>query len=271
MSDTLSTIAAIVAAGAWTPWAAKSISKLFRKGQIDFYERLPAQLGYTPWGIGILLEGTLRTISADMFITKATLSLTRHKDGSSHDFECWHLQPALLPGGGMTKQGWRSFYPLMVRVSEPQHYAMAFTDRQTYGEMRAITDELLKQWVTERSRIFEERLYADPKYAKTLSDVVRRLFEQFKTSKVYLDSSREIDRLCYWEASSYSLKMTLHARRPDVTSHKKWELRVTKEETKVFRLNVLGILEEICGFRPAVDYGYVRVKLAQINHESKSS
>ena len=79
MSDTWTTVLTFIGMGAWTPWTVLLLARLLRKGRADFYEKSLIQLGYTHWGTLIVLEGVMRAIGVDMFVTKATLSVTKHK------------------------------------------------------------------------------------------------------------------------------------------------------------------------------------------------
>lgn len=271
MSEIWSTVVSLIGAGAWIPWVIILLLKVFRKGKVDFHERLRAQIGYTAWGIVVILEGSLRALGADMFITKMTLSLTKCKDNSKHNLECWFFQPGALPGGRLARENWRSFYPTMVRVSQPQLYGMVFTDTQTYEEMRAITDELVKKWSMWRSKLFEGSDYAAPAHSKTLPEMAKSLFEEFKSSKVYAESSRDIDKLCYWDAGQYSLEMTVQTHKPNAVSRKKWQFEITKAQAKTFMLNIPSILEEVCGLPQQIEYASARVKLVEADDKHGSS
>lgn len=79
MSDTWYAVGTFIGMGAWIPWAVLLLTRLFRKGRVDFHERTLIQLGYTHFGPLIELEGAMRAIGVDMFVTQATLSVTKHK------------------------------------------------------------------------------------------------------------------------------------------------------------------------------------------------
>lgn len=255
MSDTWHTVGTFIGMGAWIPWAILLISRLFRKGKVDFHETVPIQLGYTHFGPLIGLEGVIRAIGVDMFVTKVTLSVTKHKDNSTHNFEWWLLRPDELPGMHRTGEKWRSPYPITIVASQSQLHAITFIDLQTYSEIRSIEDGLYAAWNQLTNQTFQRSVYPDPGRLRDLS-------EKFRSSKVYIDSFKDINKLCYWEAGLYSLEIFIHTSKPDGIFPKEWQFKITREQIRTFELNVPSILDEVCGQRHS-KYGYVPAKLTE--------
>jgi len=262
MSDTWYAVGTYIGMLAWIPWVIILLTRLFRKGQVDFHETVPIQLGYTHVGPLIGLEGVMRAIGVDMFVTKVTLSITKHKDKSIHSFEWWLLRPDELPAVQTTGEKWRSPYPITIVASQSQLHAITFIDLQAYSEIRSIEDRLYEAWNQLRNQTFQGSLYPDP-------ERLRNLFKQFRSSKLYTEPFSHINKLCYWDAGSYSLEIFIHASNPDGVFSKKWQFEITREQIRTFELNVPIILQEVCGLRQS-QYRYVPAKLAKTDRKAET-
>lgn len=248
--------ATVLAAGAWIPWLVILWFRFFRKGSIEFHGKFPAHLGHTPWGSVVILEGVVRSISTNMFLTEVTLTIARRKDRSTHDFEWSLFQPGVLATTGTARENWTSVYPIMLRPSQPQLYGITFVDLTTQADVRRVSTALYAEWTHWKAKADLSHPQADP-------TMLRNLLKEFQGSNVYRESHDALKKLCYWEPGTYSLRLSLRADSPDGVFDKQWRFQVRSAQTTVLENNVSMILEDICGFPAPVKYSHVQVELAE--------
>jgi hypothetical protein len=83
-----------------------------------------------------------------------------------------------------------------------------------------------------------------------LRDPYGNLFKEFIKSQIYLDSYRDLDRMCYWEAGEYTLEMTVSTSKPNKSFKQDWRFTLKEQDVKLVLLNTVKLLLDTCG-RPS--------------------
>lgn len=260
VTDIFFKIGSVFGMGAWIPWVITFLLRFFRKGQVSFYETVPMQLGYTAWGPVIVLEGVMRAMGHDMFVERAILSITKDKDKSIHDFEWWIVRPEISYTGRESGRGWPPAYPITLRTFQSEPRAIGFRDLKMYSEIKSVTNELSKEWSKQRGDLFLQLQRKAYLHAGPSRESLMNLQKEFQKTKYWNEAFNRINKLCYWEAGSYSLKMVIHTSKPDGVFPEKRRFEITPEEAKMLELNAVTILEDVCGLRQW-QYFYVPIEL----------
>jgi hypothetical protein len=229
------------------PWAMSIWRKYIRRGTIDIHETFSIEVGFSSLGATLGLFGTLRAMHKDQFVRSIELVVTKTKDSSKHLFQWGFFRPPQVSLG--TKQDVSLELPsgFMLTTTEPRRYNILFYDTALQAEMRPHIEKVSKEWYrvlteTDGGRLF--RLDSDP---MSRSMQLEDAYSTFSKAQVCVQEYTALDRLCYWEPGQYELEMRVNTARPERTFSKKWTFGLSESEKERLRLNVVGVVQEVCG------------------------
>jgi hypothetical protein len=207
------------------PWIIGIWKYFFRQGHIDIYETGAIEIGYSMFGATIGLHGTLRAVHRDKFVRRITLTVIKHKDKSEHNFE-W----GVFRKGPYFLDLRRAIFELpsgfMLLTSQPYRYDILFQDMALQQEIRPHLEKVSQAWI--------------------LAQLTSTTYDQFSKGTVHVNAYTALDRLIYWDAGSYTLKMSVWTTRPEQDFSKEWSYELTEKDVKSIRLNVVRMLRDTC-------------------------
>lgn len=137
---------AIAIAALVQPWVIALWKRFVRQQRIDIYESGTIEVGFSRFGPTIGLNGTLRAMYRDVFVSSIELCLVRRKDHLRHTF-AWGVfrSPSFGAEKDTTFQICSGF---MLQEKSPFAYNVQFWDRDTLDEMRPSIERIRKEWTT---------------------------------------------------------------------------------------------------------------------------
>lgn len=222
---------ALVLPGAIALW-----KKFFRSGSVDIYETRLLDVSYGNWGPAIGLRGTLRAVHRDQFVRAIDLTVTKHKDGSTHHFDWILFRAEKITGLGAEDTSAEIASGFMLLTTQPHRYSILFSDTGHSAEMKPHIDALVEEWTTYR--------YSPGAIAALLQQ--KDIYAPFSTHGTHVNTWTALDRLMYWEPGKYSLEMRVHTTRPERTFTRDWVFELTKAESDRLRLNSVVLCHLAC-------------------------
>jgi len=138
----------------------------------------------------------------------------------------------------------------MLLTSVPYRYNIQFHDLLLQSEMRPIINKVNEEWSKKIAEIDKAELMRllsqNLSLPVQLQDPFGPLYDTFSRSSTHVDSFTSLDRMCYWEAGKYSLKMIARTSKPDRLFEKQWQFTLNEQEVKIIRLNVQKLLQDTC-------------------------
>lgn len=236
------------------PWVWSLWKRYFREGKIEIYETGNLEIGYSAFGPTIGMNGTLRCINRDLFVQTIELELVKQKDSSKHVFGWGVFRSEKLTISGERQATFELPYGFMLSTSSPQRFNIQFHDMQVQSEMRQVINKVSEEWArvaTERRKDISDFLSqkAHP-LPSEFQDPFLALYEDFAKSDIHVQSYTTLDRMCYWEVGKYTVKIIVRTSKPDRVFEKNWDFTLTEQEVRLIRLNVIKLLQDVCG-RPS--------------------
>ncbi len=127
------------------PWIIFLYKKFWKKGKIDVFPTGTIEVGYSIFGPTIGLNGTLRCLNQDMFISSINLQIVKQKDNSIHLFDWGVFRTQKLTHKGESAE-LELPYGFMLNTLSPKRYNIVFFDMQTKNEMYNIIQGIEIEW-----------------------------------------------------------------------------------------------------------------------------
>lgn len=233
--------------------------KRLRRGKIAIYESGLIEIGYGDLGPSVAVIGTLRCFEKDVFVKRMAVIVTRKKDGSRHTFR-WHaFRPTEVSLGTQETTKLELAASFLATPAQPYKYNIFFTESAFLSEYRPKVQPFLREW----------HAFVNAKLQKMGDDFLHRAFEILGNTSVVFSLYREfsdagkatdtyttLDRAFYWEEGKYDLTLIVEASNPDREFTKSWQFELSKEDSDRLRLNVVAILQSMCGVRVTYNFAY---------------
>ena len=88
--------------------------------------------------------------------------------------------------------------------------------------------------------------------------IAQQLFDRFRQeNKRVVDLYTRIMNGFYWHAGNYSLTLQVEVGHPAQAPRKTWHLSLSPKEEQDLRLNVIGLLQDICGLAVTYNFSYL--------------
>lgn len=222
------------------PWVIALLKKIFKKGKIDIFQSGTIEIGYSSFfGSTVGLNGTLRCVNQDLFVESINLEIIKQKDSSKHFFD-W----GLFRSQRLTLKGEEAElelpYGLMLNTTQPKRFNILFIDQNSREEMQTILRKVSEEW----SKTISKEIQAGIASNDTI--ISKKYYDEFSKSGTHVDAFSKLDRLCYWEPGEYLLVFKVQATKPNHTTEKSWKFRLTDDDVRSIRLNVVKILQDTC-------------------------
>jgi len=231
-------------------WVKILWDKYFRKGAIDYYETGTIAIGYNMSGPVLGLNGTLRALNKDVFIRSMDLLVVRERDRAQHVFKWIAFQSPKIEIAGSQPSPMEIPSGFLVSPNSPHRFNIIFNDNDLFKDIGPLLNSYISEWrsITKQlTKIWSPSIGVPPQ-----EEVLSRqhsLIEDFRKSKIHVDTYTALDRKCYWEPGDYRLIVNVVVSKPDNVITKMYNFSITQADSNNFKLNVITMLEQ-----PISDY-----------------
>jgi len=235
------------------PWIIFLWKKYFKQGEVEFFETANIEIGFSNFASTIGINGTLRTINKDLYISKISLELTKKKDQSKHTFNWVVFRDTKLNLSGNKDVEVELPYGILLSTQSPQRINIQFHDTKQQDDLRDQTDILLNSWFE-----FQKEHFPYNTRTNTPDDNLKitQLYNEFQKTKEQTDTYAKYNQEFYWEKSNYELIMKIETSRPNKTFESKFNFSLEEEECKRLRYNVLTLIDVVCN-QQRLDWNFV--------------
>lgn len=252
------------------PWLISIWKKFFIKSYIDIFETGKIEIGYSTFGPTIGLVGTLRCTNGDFFIREIQVNLIKTKDSSSHKFNWGVFRTEKLTNTG-DESSFELPYGFLLSTTLPRRYSIQFHDLQTQSELQNITNKVSEEW----SSILYESMKDNPEqsFNQTSSEAELSqfsIYQEFSKTPIHVNSYTSLDRLCYWEIGEYSIEMIVFTSNPNHNFRNKWSFSINDKDQAQLRLNVVKIMQDVCGRSSFSKYNFSYADYISLKNELKN-
>jgi hypothetical protein len=225
-------------------WFIAFWKKYIRKGTINLYETGTIEIGYSTFGPTIGLNGTLRAINKEVFIKSIDLLVIREKDKSQHIFKWIAFRPPKIDFAGTQPISMEIPSSFLVSLGAPHRFNIVFNDNDLFEDIRPLFNDYIKEWY----KVVEQLTKIPPSPSGVFQSEIAtkqiEIIEEFRKNKIHVDTYTALDRKCYWEPGSYSLKVNIRTSKPDEVFTNNYRFSITEPDSKNLKLNVITMLEE---------------------------
>jgi hypothetical protein len=239
-------------------WVKIVWEKYCRKGKIEYYETDTIAIGYDHSGPTLYLKGTMRTLNKDVFIRTIDLLVVREKDKAQHIFKWAAFLSPRIAVSGSPPAPMEIPSGFLISPNSPHQFNIVFNDRDLFKDISPLLNEYYSEWnktTGELNKIWPPLIGISP----TPTQVARQLevIENFRNSKIHVDTFTALDRKCYWEPGDYRLTVNVTASKPDIDFTWKYRFSISEADSKNLKLNAVTILEQpVANYRRVQNYPY---------------
>lgn len=225
------------------------ISRAFRhwRAQIDVHMAGQIEVGFSNFGPTVGVQGTLRSISRDEFISKSWVTVERLSDHSRHDFDWAVFRPQALsptPGNFEIAAGF------LLSPAAPHRFNIQFHDTTTAEKIRAPLMTFQTKWL----KYLEERKII----LTTLPpNDLRKVYESFASdsSSGSTEAYQALDRDFYWIPGDYGLRLYVKTSRPEKIFSYEYAFHLSELDSNTVRFNVIACILAICNM-PDITFNF---------------
>ncbi len=238
-------------------WLIALWKKYVRKGKIDIYETGAVEIGYSAFGPTIGLNGTLRALNKDVFVKSIDLMVVREKDRSQHIFHWIAFRPPKIDLAGIQPISMEIPSGFLISPNSPHRFNIVFNDNELFDDIRSIFNEYISEWYKVVDRLTKIQPSSSGVVQPEIVAQQVAIIEDFRRSKIHIDTFTALDRKCYWEPGDYSLTMNVRTSKPDKVFTNNYHYSISESDSKNLKLNVITVLEEpISSYLRVQNYPY---------------
>ena len=232
--------------------------KRIRHGVVEIHESENIQVGYGAPGLSLSLKGTLRSVRRDVFIKKITATVTRKKDGATHNLLWSSFLAGTRIGSGAPSQNLEPVWSFPLKTSDIYRYNIFLNDPTQVAEQRGKLDRLTRDWGDFVRRKIEEKSVegssaGDPQQNPAFSEAI---FRDFSQRQDVLDLYRDIDHAMVWQAGEYHLEFAVVCADPERSFFKSWNFRLTDLDVTNLRSNAAATIRASCNLPKSFTFAY---------------
>ncbi|MGE5539783.1 MAG: hypothetical protein ACM30I_14285 [Gemmatimonas sp.] len=217
------------------------LSRVFRRwtNDIDLHPAGRIEIGFSGFGPTIGIEGTLRAVRNDQFITSMNLTVIRSADHLQHSFE-WAIfrRPVLFQAQPNDMQIAAGFF---LPTNEARRFSIQFHDRSTADRYRDPVMALRNQWMNfvQANNLV---LPGQP------SPVIRGHYGTFATqhSQHTTPAFAAVNNEFYWQPGRYDMRIDVSTSRPSKRFSFSYTFELTAADSQLLRLNAIAIMMTAC-------------------------
>lgn len=240
------------------PWGIAIWKKYFKLGKIEFFKTRKLEIGFSNFASTIGINGTLRGINKDLYISKIHLNLTKKKDSSKHTFDWSIFRDTKLKLSGNKDMEVELPYGIMLSTNSPQRINIQFHDLIQQETINVPYEEMRNHW----NKYLDERFPIQER-TNSQKDTLKifAIYQEFQKTKEQTEAYTRIYRELFWEESDYELEMIIETSNPVKKFTNKFEFHLTDAECENLRLNVISLIDYGCNqFRYDWNFVYTNYK-----------
>ncbi|HEY0319350.1 MAG TPA: hypothetical protein VGC66_00105 [Pyrinomonadaceae bacterium] len=259
--DTWTLVVAVIALV--QPWVVGAYKRLFKAGAVDINETALIEVGYSPFGATIGLQGTLRSRDRDLFIKFINLTLVKQRDNSKYQFDWVVFRTAKTIIGQSGEVALDVPSSFMIATAQPHRYNIVFSDTKLFQEIRPTLEGIRQSWLTylqgigQSDELEEYLTSANPALKRKLLKSLKRSYDKFSILPEQVNSLTILEKAFYWEPGIYRLSIHVGTTRPDRHYSKSWSFTLLEADVNNLRNNVITIMEETCGIQQVGQYMFI--------------
>jgi hypothetical protein len=219
-------VALVALAQPWIYWA---YITYFRKGTLDVHRTGNIEVGFSTFGGTIGIQGTLRAVNRDLFVSRMEAKVVRESDNSTHTLEWGAFRPPVVLVGSSDRPIEMPAGFLM-QPTAPHRYNILFFDTRQQGELNERLTDLNRLWLNDLQT-----------HNVAPQDALAR-YAIFNQTIQHVETYTAVDRLNYWQRGTYSLTVTIHTTRPNQVFTERYRFQLTDADAARLRLNAVSIL-----------------------------
>ncbi len=234
------------------PWFISLYKKYLNKGKIEVYETGNIEVGYSSFGTTIGLNGTLRCLNKDLFVRKMAVEIVRQRDNSTHILEWGIFRSAKTSFKGEIEGTFELPSGFLLNTNFPYRFNIQFHDMNLQDEIRSITTKISQEW-NKSVADYTQMIMNNPavrKQSEASDDPYWQLYDIFRKTPLYMEVYTKLGQLYYLDCGKYFMKLTIFTSNPDQIFENGWHFSINDEDSNMLRLNVLNMLDDLCGRRP---------------------
>lgn len=226
------------------PWVLWLYRKYGKGGHIDVHPTGNVEIGFSALGATVGLQGTLRAVDREFFVSSMALEVVREADQSRHTLEWGAFRPpAVLVGE--TKDPIEMPAGFMLQPLAPRRYNIVFVDMATQAAVRQLTDPLQAAWFT----------------ALTANDLApdgrQQYYEaEFNRTALHVNTFADLDPIIYWHPGDYRIQLRIHTTRPDRNFSETRRFTLTGADIAGLRGNRIPMLLQVVGLPSRLHFAY---------------
>lgn len=248
-------VAAIALAQPWIIWLYRKL----RVGTVHVYEKANIEIGFSNLGPTVALLGTLRATDHDVFVRRMRLTVKRRKDGAALKFDWRAFRSGRSSIGGDDARYAEAAGSFLLTTAAPHQYDIFFATPEFASEHGALASSLVERWRGfVRRRVEEVSPALSTQLARVLEDPgsFQKLLDEFKKTPEPLELFAALDRGFFWNAGEYDLVLHIDTAKPEHTFEEQWQFRLSEEDSRLLRLNVISVIDTLVGYNVLFNFAY---------------
>lgn len=216
-------------------WIVGIWKMIFRRARVENFLTNTVEIGYSNFGPTVALFGTLASLHKESFINNISLIVRRIRDNAEYHFDWLAFRSTQFSIGINPQITFELASGFMITPTQPHRYNILFSDRQRWSEMEPLMRQIERDW---SDRIRSNLPSATINY--------NELFANFVREERSTDFHTRIQRMCYWEAGTYSVQIRIQTANPNRFFLFNRNFVLTEEDAERLRFNTIIILAELC-------------------------
>lgn len=242
-------------------WAI-ALYKKIRKYKISIFESGNIEIGFSNFGPTLGLLGTLLTEHKDVFIKNIKIKLIKKKDNSSHNFTWKAFRSNTISLTTDQPTSLEVVSSFLLKKDNPFKYHIVFVEESFIADMNPKIAQIPQKWLEFKKEKYNS-LKEEEKIAISQANpslVGQILYDDFiKTGKTTAEYT-DLDRSFYWEACEYEIEFIIETPEVKDRIRKIFTFCLRENEIQQLRLNVVGIINHLCGFTQRWNFTYTDYK-----------
>ncbi len=208
---------------------------------IDLHPAGNIEIGFSNFGPTVGMQGTLRAVNGDEFVSFARIIIERVADHLRHEFDWAIFRPQAFSTATIPQQTFEIAAGFYLNMSAPRRFNIQFHDSATADKFRQSISEVRGLWM-------EHLRKRGIVLANTSPNDIREEYNTFHDD--YLKSiaplHQSIEREFYWNEGPYWMTVELKTTRPEKKFTFEYKFSVAAADSELLRLNAIACLVAGC-------------------------
>ncbi len=218
------------------------IGRLFKRwrAMIDMHPAGRLEVGFSSFGPTIGVQGTLRAIGGDQFITFGKVTVERISDHLRHEFDWAIFRPQSI----FTTQQQQTIEiaaAFSLDEAAPRRFNIQFHDSTTADGFRQPLGDLQRLW----TEYFQAQHFVPGNIPANQMREIYRAFSDANLANI-TPLFQQIERRFYWMQGAYRMKLELITSRPARKFAFNYDFDLSEAESQSLRLNVVACFMATC-------------------------